>query len=101
MKVRIFHAAAGRCHICGLKVFGKGWEVEHIRPLALGGADNESNMAPAHESCHARKTVVDLGRVAKAKRQEAKHLGVRKRSTFPCGRNSKWKKPINGPAVLR
>jgi 5-methylcytosine-specific restriction protein A len=81
-KLALFEKAGGVCHLCGLKISGK-WDVEHVIPLALGGADDEANMLPAHKSCHAEKTADDLARTAKAKRMKAKHLGIRKRSTFP------------------
>ena len=42
------------CHYCG-KVGAD--EVDHIVPLAEGGADEEWNLAPIHrEPCHRRKT---------------------------------------------
>ena len=89
-KLRIFEAAGSRCHICGLKIQGK-WDVEHVIPLALGGADDETNMAPAHKACHAPKTAEDVAAIARAKRRKARHLGIRKRSSFPkAPPNSHW-----------
>ena len=82
-KVAIFVRHKECCHICGQSVVGKRWEVEHIIPLALGGADDESNWAPAHKACHAPKTAEDVADIARAKRREAKHIGIRKRSSFP------------------
>ena len=95
-RVRIFNAAGGRCHICEQRIqVGQPWEVEHRIPLALGGADDESNMRPAHTACHAPKTVADLGDIARAKRREAAHLGAKKPSTFrkpPLGYGYDWRK---------
>jgi 5-methylcytosine-specific restriction protein A len=82
-KIAIFVAAKGICHLCGGYIRGKPWEVEHVIPLAMGGADDETNMRPAHKACHAPKTAEDVGNIARAKRREAKHLGIKKRSTFP------------------
>jgi 5-methylcytosine-specific restriction protein A len=83
-RLRVFEAAGGLCHLCGLRIqVGEKWEVEHRRALALGGEDDDANLSPAHKSCHAEKTTDDLARTAKAKRMKAKHLGIRKRSTFP------------------
>jgi 5-methylcytosine-specific restriction protein A len=81
-KLRLFEDAGGICHICDLKISGK-WDVEHKIPLALGGLDDETNMAPAHRACHAPKTAEDVANIARAKRRKAKHLGIRKRSSFP------------------
>lgn len=98
---RIFDAADGLCHICGLSVFGKRWEVEHRIPLALGGADDESNMSPAHKDCHGEKTATDVGMIAKAKRQRLRHSGIRNRSSFPGGRDSRLKRKMDGTVVER
>jgi len=76
---------------------GQKWDVEHIRPLALAGADDDANMAPAHAKCHATKTADDVSRIAKAKRQKAQHLGIRKPSQW----QSKWRRKVNGTTVLR
>ncbi len=81
-KLALFEKVGGICHICGLKIQGK-WEVEHVIPLALGGADEERNMAPAHQHCHAPKTAADVASIAKAKRQKANHIGIKKPSSFP------------------
>jgi hypothetical protein len=54
-------------------------------------------MAPAHNSCHAPKTVADLRNVARAKRRKAKHVGA-KQSKWP---RSKWKRRIDGTVVPR
>ena len=96
-KLALFEREAGRCHICEQKIFGKEWDVEHVIPLALGGADDESNMKPAHRLCHAPKTVDDVRRIAKAKRMAAKHVGIRKQSKW----QTKFKKKMNGEVVLR
>ena len=92
-KLKVFEASGGVCHICGLKIFNK-WDVEHRIPLALGGADDESNWSPAHRDCHAGKTKSDVAAIARAKRRKAKHLGIRKPSSFrkPDGMKFNWKR---------
>jgi len=43
-------------------------ELDHITPLALGGADEPANWQGLCQPCHAVKTRWDVGRIAKAKR---------------------------------
>lgn len=102
-KVAIFIRHKECCHICGGSVVGKAWEVEHIIPLALGGADDESNWAPAHKACHAPKTAADVKAIAKAKRRRARHIGAKRSSSRPIdgSRASPWRKPFNGPPERR
>lgn len=101
-RLKVFEDANGRCHICGQKIFGKAWEVEHVIPIALGGADDESNMRPAHEDCHAGKTKADNARWSKAKRTRAKHVGAyRSAHPMPGSKASGWRKPFNRPAERR
>lgn len=94
-RLRIFERAKGVCHLCKQRIqVGERWEVEHPIALAMGGADDETNMAPAHKKCHAGKTAEDAGDLAKAKRRKAKHVGAWKRSGFrkpPPGSHHDWK----------
>jgi 5-methylcytosine-specific restriction endonuclease McrA len=42
------------CHTCGM---AGATEVDHVVPLAQGGADDETNLRPIHrEPCHRDKT---------------------------------------------
>lgn len=101
-RLKVFEAAKGVCHLCEQRIqVGQPWEVEHVRPLALGGADDESNMRPAHKACHAGKTKTDAASWSKAKRCAAKHNGIKKASRMPGSRNSKWKAKIGGGWELR
>lgn len=101
-RLKVFEAAGGVCHICEQKIHvGQKWEVEHIRPLSLLGTNDGDNLAPAHVACHAGKTAGDVAANARAKRRKAKMLGIRKASSLPGGRNSKWKRKITGEVVMR
>lgn len=83
-RVAIFNRWGGVCHICKGKIEGKGWDVEHVIPLAQGGEDGGDNLRPAHIDCHKEKTAVDAADTAKAKRREAKHIGAWKpKRPFP------------------
>ena len=48
------------CHVCGLPMAD---EVDHVVPLAEGGADDESNLRPIHSvPCHREKTRAEAQR---------------------------------------
>jgi 5-methylcytosine-specific restriction endonuclease McrA len=102
-RVALFQSHAGVCHLCSGRInAGEAWEISHDIPLELGGADDETNLAPAHAKCHrAHTSTIDIPNIARAKRRYAKHIGARKRSTFPGSRSSKFKKLMNGETVLR
>lgn len=94
-RLKVFEAASGRCHICGARIqLNQPWDVEHVIPLALMGADDPSNMSPAHKACHAAKTAIDFASIAKAKRMKARHLGIRKAPSFqkPPGMKFNWQR---------
>jgi 5-methylcytosine-specific restriction protein A len=94
-QVRIFDANGGCCHICELKIqVGEPWDVEHIKPLWLGGADDESNMKPAHRWCHQGKTSAEAPVRAKSNRVRARHLGIARKPTKFRG----WRK-MDGTVV--
>jgi hypothetical protein len=48
----VMRAGKGMCHICGQ---GGADAIDHIVPVAWGGSDHPSNLAPAHTSCNSRK----------------------------------------------
>lgn len=86
----------GICCLCDLPInanLGTKWIVEHIKPLWLGGADDQTNMAPAHQSCAIQKTVSEAPVKAKSDRVRAKHLGIKKDRTI-----TQWRK-MNGTKV--
>ncbi len=64
-------------------MLGHKIEREHFHELALGGLDEISNMFFSHKRCHdiitrgsgATTAGSSVGRIAKAKRLEAKRLG--------------------------
>ena len=99
-RVKCFRDAGGICHICGTPIrVGDRWEVSHPTALELGGADDESNRRPAHYACHRTWTAEeDIPAIAKAKRREARHLGVKKPTSrpIPGSRASGIRKRMSG-----
>ncbi|QRM28259.1 HNH endonuclease signature motif containing protein [Microvirga sp. VF16] len=103
-RLAIWERARGICVLCEQPIDGvrERWIIEHIRALELGGLDEPDNMGPAHETCGLRKTQDDHRRAAKAKKQKIQHLGAaQSKRPMPCGRQSRWKKRLDGTIVPR
>jgi hypothetical protein len=103
-RLRIWEAHKGRCVLCRRKIDGvrERWIIEHVRALALGGTDTDDNCGPAHASCGRDKTKADNASWSKAKRQKAKHVGIRgSANPIPGSKASPWKKCMDGRTVRR
>jgi 5-methylcytosine-specific restriction protein A len=81
-RVRIFDKACGICHICEQPIRKQPWDIDHIKPLWLGGEDDEGNLSPVHKTCHQDKTAAEAPVRAKGTRVRARHIGVKKPTTF-------------------
>lgn len=85
-RLRLFALHGGLCHLCYGRIDAtrEAWEVSHDIPLELGGADDDANRKLAHAKCHRVQTsTIDIPRIAKAKRREARHLGAKAKSSRP------------------
>ncbi len=102
-RAEVFRDAGGICHLCSRKIApGEPWEVEHRKPLALGGTNDPENLFPAHVDCHAGKSRGEIKIIRKADRQMKKAIGVKaSRNPLPGGKRSKWKKRMDGTVVER
>src|SRR5690606_22040869 len=104
-RARVFLAHDGRCAICTRKIApGEDYDLDHVLPLALGGADEASNLVPVHVDCHrgkGGKTASDIGRIRKADRNAKRHAGIKKKSRMPGSRDSRWKKKMDGTVERR
>lgn len=103
-RTRLFLLHGGVCHLCTRRIApGEEWQVEHPQARALGGADVDDNMKPAHVDCHKPKTARDVAMMAKINRVRAKHLGVKTRRSRPVpgSRNSPFKKHLDGTVTRR
>lgn len=111
VKAEIVHRAMNErghvvCEGCDLVLGKKPYEIDHTIPDALV-LDKSRPLTAADgkllgkDCCHAPKTVKDVGVIAKVKRIERGHLGIRKRSTFACSRDGKFKQKIGGRVEIR
>ena len=104
-RLSLFLKKKGICSACSLKIeAGKAWDIDHILPLALGGANEPKNLQILCKPCHQSKTSQsDIPRIAKTKRLKARHLGARSPSNrpIPGSRRSPWKRKMDGSVVRR
>lgn len=103
VKVRVFEAHGGRCHISGRKIqAGDAWDLDHVLALKNGGENRESNLAPALRTEHRKKTRSDMALKKKIARVRKKFLGVHKsKNPLPGGRHDRLKKKVGGGVTLR
>jgi 5-methylcytosine-specific restriction endonuclease McrA len=90
VQLRVWNRCGGQCGECSRKIgAGEDWDIDHERPLALGGEHREANLRIVHVWCHRSKTRMEQARKAKADRVAKKHHGMRKRRSFRAWRNFK------------
>lgn len=63
------------CEACGAQA--KRWQIDHVRPDGLGGDPTLGNAMLICEACFSAKNPADTRAIAKAKRREARHIGVK------------------------
>ena len=54
IEAKLFKLQRGRCACCGLPL-GKGYHMDHVMPLALGGTNTDDNMQLLRGSCNLSK----------------------------------------------
>lgn len=90
----------GRCP-CALQV-GR-FHYDHIVPAALTENASLENCQVLCRPCHAAKTLVDVGKIAKVQRVRDRHIGIAApiRRPLPGSRASPYKRLIGGCLVRR
>lgn len=103
VRLRAFERADGQCQLCTRKIVaGERWIADHIVALINGGENRENNLQVICDWCDRKvKTPADVAEKARTARIRAKHLGIKKRSTFACSKDSPFRKKINGTVVPR
>jgi hypothetical protein len=56
----IWKKTNGRCAYCGCKLIYREMTIDHIKPLILGGGNEDENLLPACRSCNTRKGSLTL-----------------------------------------
>ena len=75
---RIFTRHRGICHKSGTRIMaGVKWDLDHIKPLGLGGENRERNLAPIlADEPHKEKSAEEVSMIRKADRMGRKHRGT-------------------------
>lgn len=103
-RLEAFRRCGGMCEgkDCGIRLRPARWECDHIIPWEFSRDSTIENAQCLCAPCHAEKTSKqDIPAIAKSNRIQRREAGIRKPSTFPGSRNSRWKKKIDGSVVPR
>lgn len=102
-RTRIWERFKRTCQMCFQPTAFNGVDFDHHIPLEIGGDDSEANLRPLCRPCHKLKTKGDVQEIARAKRREASHRGLRapSRRPLPGSKASPWKQKLTGEWVRR
>lgn len=94
-KAQAFLNCKGLCQGCGVKLTSAtGIQYDHSTACGIGGDNSLSNCSVLCRNCHGAKTCRDdVPRIAKAKRNHRKAIGIRKQTTSFRG----WKSMAGEP----
>lgn len=97
--------ANGFCEECGVSIDNRPSHFDHVIAWQLGGKSTLDNCAllcaVASDSCHARKTRLDVAAIARAKRRALFQATGRSRARKgrplqSRGFDTRWRKRMNG-----
>lgn len=60
LRLKVYEKCGGHCAYCGCKLEFKELQVNHIKPLRVGGTNELDNYLPACRSCNHYKSTLDL-----------------------------------------
>lgn len=104
VKLAAWQRSGGHCECgCGVKIIaGDGPEYDHVIEDAIGGEPTLDNCRVLRKRCHKAKTGKRRPEIDKARRIFEKQIKARSTSRpMPCGKNSAFKKKMNGEVVPR
>ena len=103
VRLRVFDRFDGRCQCgCNRKMLaGEAWDCVDTVALINGGTHSEGNLQPLLTAHHRVKTKADVAIKSKTARVRAKHLGLRKRSSFQTNRSGPYRQKMNGTIERR
>lgn len=59
-RLKVYDKCNRRCAYCGCGIEYKDMQVDHVKPLRIGGIDELSNMLPACRSCNHYKVTLGV-----------------------------------------
>ena len=74
-RMDIYDRDEGICYLCGEFVPTSTFQIDHLVPIALGGADAEYNVGIAHSSCNAQKGAKIVAKLPRVLTERAMLLG--------------------------
>lgn len=106
VRLRVLKKFGGRCATCTRAITpGVAWTCDHVIAMINDGENRESNLQPlCNEVCNPPKNATDVAEKSRVYVRAAAHAGIKLRSSgrsFPCGRNTPWKKRVDGSVVRR
>src|SRR5512139_842885 len=97
VKLRIFDKDGGRCRHCTRLISGRLLaRYDHIRALANGGENRESNLQLLCSECHTEKTRADVAEKSVIYQKRAKRLKLKRGRAMPGSKASGWKHRMDG-----
>ena len=101
VRLRVFEAHGGVCHLSGRKIMaGDKWDIDHVQALVNGGLHIESNLAPALRDKHREKTAADVKEKATVARKAKANLGIKSPPAKPIKSAGFAPKPVK-PSTAR
>jgi 5-methylcytosine-specific restriction endonuclease McrA len=101
VKITAWKRADGRCEKCTAKLFTGNIEFHHVQEATFSGEPTLENCLCLCRACHSKITRDRAPVIAKSSRVRARHLGIKKRSSFVGSKMSPWKKTFSRGWVRR